>query len=276
MLISRILIPIRLYPGLIFTLLLFFLSPGFCNDYTIGPGDTLHVNVFGHPDLNQTIEVNEEGTIVYPLIGQLAVTGLSVSDVSRRITKKLGAGYIINPQVTVVVEEFRSRKASILGKVNNPGLYELKGRTTLLELISTSGGLAVDAGQYAFVTRIESDGSDAIDGRKGIMRIDLKKLVEAGDTAQNILVQDGDSIFISKMEKLYVTGEVKSTGAYPYEEGMTVIMALTNAGGLTNLASDSRIRIIRKANGEEVVLRKVKMDDPVMPEDVIVVPESFF
>lgn len=246
------------------------------NQYTVGTGDTLHINVFGHPDLNQTIEVDAEGMIVFPLLGQLEVAGRSVADLSRALTDKLGAGYIINPQVTVVVEDYRSRKASILGKVNKPGLYELKGRTTLLEMISTAGGLALDAGQFAYVTRQEPDNEASVEGRQEVIRIDLKKLVEAGETTQNILIQDGDSVFISNMEKIYVTGEVKSNGAYPYEEGLTVIMALTNAGGLTNTASASRIRIIRKANGEEQVIHRVKMDDPVLPEDVIVVPESFF
>lgn len=267
------------------TLLLLFLvsmvapvcvSPVMCNDYTVGTGDTLHINVFGHPDLNQKVEVGGDGMIVFPLIGQLKIRGLSVAEVSLLVTKKLSAGYIVNPQVTVVVEEYRSRKASILGKVKEPALYELKGRTTLLEFISTAGGLALDAGQYAYVTRKEPESEDSIDGRQEILRIDLKKLVEEGDTAQNILIHDGDSVFISKMQKVYVTGEVKSTGAYPYEEGLTVIKALTNAGGLTDMASANGIRIIRKGNGQEQVLRKVKMDDPVQPEDVIVVPESFF
>ena len=253
-----------------------FVSPGIASDYTIGKGDTLHINVFGHPDLNQKLEVDGEGMIVFPLIGQLKVKGLSVAEVSRLITQKLGAGYIVNPQVTVVMEEYRSRKASILGKVNEPALYELKGRTTLLEFISTAGGLALDAGQFAYVTREEPESKDSIDGRQEIIRIDLKKLVEEGDMTQNILIQDGDSVFIAKMQKIYVTGEVKSTGAYPYEEGLTVIKALTNAGGLTDMASATRIRIIRKGNGEEQVLHRVKMDDPVQPEDVIVVPESFF
>ncbi len=256
--------------------LLMFVPVGWCKDYTVGAGDTLHINVFGHPDLNQTVEVNEDGFIVYPFIGQLKIQGMSVTQVSRIITGRLAAGYIVNPQVTVVMDEYRSRKASILGKVKAPALYELKGRTTLLEFISTAGGLAADAGQYAYVTRKEQKSRDSIDGRQEIIRIDLKKLMEEGDTHQNILIRDGDSVFVSNMQKIYVTGQVASTGAYPYEEGLTVIKALTNAGGLSDIASPTRIRIIRKGNGEERVLRKVKMDDPVKPEDVIVVPESFF
>jgi polysaccharide export outer membrane protein len=247
------------------------------NGYTIGPGDKLAINVYGHEDLTRTVLVDGAGNISYPLIGMIQAQGLSVIDLAEIITRELAAGYIINPQVTVAVEEYRSSKATILGKVRNPALYELRGRTTLLELISTAGGLEADAGQYAFVTRRESSsGGDSNGGRKEIIRIDLRKLVEEGDTTQNIIITDGDSIFISKMEKVYVTGEVKAAGAYPYEDGLTVIMALTNARGLTDLAAPGKIRIIRKNNGQEKVLNKVQMDDLVQPEDVIVVPERFF
>lgn len=257
-------------------LVLVLASAGLCENYIIGSGDTLSINVYDHPDLTRTVQVNSEGNIGFPLIGEVKAKGLNVIELAQVIGKKLAAGYLINPQVTVVVGEYGSCKATILGKVGAPALYELKGRTTLLELISTAGGLAAEAGQYAYVTRIESEGRNPDEVRKEIIRIDLKKLVEEGDTTQNILIRDGDSIFISKMEKIYVTGKVKAAGSYPYEEGLTVIKAVTNAGGLTDTASATGIRIIRKVNGEEQVLRKVKMDDRVEPEDVIVVPESFF
>ncbi len=246
------------------------------DDYTIGPGDTLSINVYENPDLTKTVQVDGEGNIAFPLIGQVRAGGMNVTDLSQTITRKLAAGYLINPQVTVVVTEYRSSKATILGKVSRPALYEPKGHTSLLELISTAGGLASDAGQYAYVTRVGSDGKKSEGDRQEVIRIDLKKLVEEGDTSQNIVISDGDSIFISKMEKIYVTGEVKSAGSYSYEEGLTVIQALTRAGGFTDKASANRVRIVRKGNGEEHELRRVKMDDPVEPDDVIVVPESFF
>lgn len=257
-------------------LFLLFAPAGMCEDYTIGSGDTLNINVYGHEDLTKTVQVNDAGNISFPLIGEIPARGLSVTRLSQTVSERLAAGYIINPQVTVVVMDYRSRKASILGKVKDPALYELKGRTTLLELISTAGGLAADAGQYAYVTRKVSDRGKPDEHRQEVIKINLQKLVEEGDSSQNILISDGDSIFISKMEKIYVTGEVKSARAYPYEEGLTVIKALTNAGGFTDKAAANGVRIIRQENGEEQVLRKVRMDDLVAPEDVIVVPERFF
>ena len=254
---------------------LLFASMGTCENYIVGPGDTLNINVYEHPDLTTTVQVDGGGAIRFPLIGEFEVTGMDVSELSQAIEKKLADGYIVNPQVAIVVKEYRSRKATILGQVNAPALYELRGRITLLELISTAGGLTADAGKHAYLTRTLSENGGANEPKE-VIKIDLKKLVEEGDTTQNILISNGDSIFISRMEKIYVTGEVKYAGAYPYEEGLTVIKAITNARGFTDRASATNIQIIRKDNGIEQVLSKVKMDDRVMPEDVIVVPESFF
>ncbi|OQX63521.1 MAG: hypothetical protein B5M56_02605 [Desulfococcus sp. 4484_241] len=255
-------------------LLLAFAGTGVPQEYIIGPGDVLAINVYEHPDLTTESQVDDNGTIRFPLIGELRVEGMTVSGLSEALEKKLADGYIINPQVSIIVKEYRNRKATILGQVNSPGLYELKGRTTLLELISTAGGLTEDAGQYAYITRMGTAHSRETDG--DVIKIDLKKLVEEGTTDQNVLIHNGDSIFITKMEKIYVTGEVKYPGAYPYEKGLTVIKAITNARGFTDKASATGVQIIRKENGKERVLDRVRMDDLVKPDDVIVVPESFF
>jgi polysaccharide export outer membrane protein len=87
---------------------------------------------------------------------------------------------------------------------------------------------------------------------------------------------DGDSVYISKAGVFYITGEIKTPASYKHEEGLTVIKAITKGGGFTEKASKGKVRIIRKVNGKEEVLEKVKMDEPVLADDVIVVPESFF
>jgi polysaccharide export outer membrane protein len=109
-----------------------------------------------------------------------------------------------------------------------------------------------------------------------MMHVDLKGLIERGDTSLDIQIMDGDSVYISKAGVFYVTGEVKKPDAYKYEEGTTVIKAVTMGGGFTDRASKGRVKIIRKVRGKEEILERVKMDEPVMPDDVIVVPESFF
>ncbi|HHN65343.1 MAG TPA: periplasmic polysaccharide biosynthesis/export protein [Nitrospirae bacterium] len=260
-----------MFKGLGFIIILTFLfcPYSFAQDYIVGEGDVLKITVYEHPDLTTVARVSGEGSILFPLIGQVKVKGLTVSEVSKKIARMLADGYIVNPQVTVFIEEFRSKKATIMGEVNNPGLYQLEGDTTFLELVSKAGGLTKDAGDRAIIKRKTPTGNRVI-------TIDLRKLIEEGDTSIDISIQDGDSIFISKAGLFYVTGEVKKPDAYRYEEGTTVIKAITMAGGFTDKASTSRVKIIRKKDNKEVVLEKVNMDEPIMPDDVIVVPESFF
>jgi len=254
----------------LFILLLSLAAQTHSQDYIVGESDVLKITVYEHPDLTTIARVTGKGTIAFPLIGQVRVEGLTVPQVSQKISALLADGYIINPQVTVFIQEFRSKKASIIGQISKPGLYGLSGQTTFLELLSKAGGLTKDAGDKAIVKR-KASGKE-----ENIIVIDLKRLIEAGDTSLNLPIVDGDSIYIPKAGVFYVTGEVKKPDAYKYEDGTTIIKAITIAGGFTEKASASRVKIIRKKNGREEVLKRVKMDEPVLPDDVIVVPESFF
>ena len=244
----------------------------FTQDYVVGEGDLLRITVYDFPDLLTIVRIGGEGTILFPLIGQVKVAGLSVTAVSKKIENMLSEGYIISPHVSVFIEEYRSQRVTIMGQVNRPGLYELKGFTTFLELLSKAGDLARDAGDKAFIKR-KSESPDK--GERNIT-IDLKRLVEKGDTSQDVPVVDGDSIYIVKAGTFYVTGEVKNPASYKFEEGTTVLKAITMAGGFTDRASTGRVRIIRKLKGKEDVLEKVRLDEPVFSDDVIVVPESFW
>ncbi len=239
-------------------------------EYVVGEGDMLKVIVYDNADLTTTARVSAEGTIRFPLIGQVEVGSLTVEQIGGQITDLLADGYLVNPQVSVLVTEFRSQKAIIMGQVAKPGLYELRGHTTFLELLSHAGGLTVDAGDKALVKRKVKDRGESV------TPIDLKRLMEGGDTTLDVPIQEGDSVYIGKAGLFYVTGEVKKADAYKYEEGTTVIKAITMAGGFTDKAAKGRVNVARKVDGVETVLEKVSMHEPVRPDDVIVVPEGFF
>ena len=260
----------------IFFLLILLISgiahSSFAQDYIVGEGDVLKIMVYEHPDLTIVVRVGGEGTIIFPLIGQLKLAGLSVSRISERISALLADGYIINPQVSVFIKEFSSKKAIIMGQVNKPGLYELHVATTFLEFLSKAGGLTKDAGDKAIIKRKTA----SRDRKESIITIDLKSLVEKGDTSLDVPIMDGDSIYVVKAGVFYATGEVKKPDVYKYEEGTTIIKAITMAGGFTDKASTGSVKIIRKVNGKEEVFENLNMDEPVLPGDVIVVPESFF
>jgi polysaccharide biosynthesis/export protein len=259
-----------------FILLAFFLSTSAAlaahTDYLVGGGDILKVTVYDHPDLDTTVRVTSDGTIPFPLVGQVQIGGLPVSQVAETLAEMLANGYIIDPQVSVFVEEFRSKKVIIMGQVENPGLYELNGPTTLLELISKAGGMNTESGDNVTIKRkaFRQKPEDQF------ITINVKNLLEKGDAALDVPIMDGDSVFVAKAGMFYVTGEVNKPYAYKLEEGTSVIKAITMAGGFTDLASKGKIRILRKIDGAEKVLKDVSMHTPVLANDVIVVPESFF
>jgi polysaccharide export outer membrane protein len=159
-----------------------------------------------------------------------------------------------------------------MGQVTTPGLYELRGPPSRLALISQAGGLTPDAGETVNITRRQ----DADTGQEQLLTVDLKTLTQGGDNANNIPILDGDSVFVTQAGIVYVTGEVRRPNAYKFERGTSVIKAITMAGGFTELAAQGRVKIIRKSSGTESQLNNVPMHMLVLPEDVIVVPESFF
>lgn len=241
-------------------------------DYVVGASDVLAVTVYDNDDLNTVARVSSEGTIIMPLIGRMPVSGKTVSEVVRQITTMYADGYLVEPQVTVFVQEYRSSKATVLGEVNEPGLHELQGHISFLEVISKAGGFTNQAGNVATVKRQRNgQGEDS-----AVITIDLKKLVEKGELSLDIPINNGDRIYVKKAPVFYVSGEVQKPDAYKLERGTTIIKAITLAGGFTDKAAPTKVKIVRKVDDREEVSERVKMDALVHPEDVIVVPESFF
>ena len=238
-------------------------------DYLVGPGDVLSITVYDNDDLKTKVRVANNGTIVMPLLGTVNVNKLSVSAITEKIAELLANGYIVNPQVNVFVDEFRSKKVVVLGKVNKPGLIELNGQTTFLELISKAGGFDKDAGDTATIKRAGKD-------KESVIVINLASLVEGGDLMQNAMINDEDTVYVSEAGKCYVTGEVDTPGTYPCGEGATVLKLVTLAKGFTGKASKSGIDIVRMEGDKKNVFENVSFDTPVKHNDVIVVPESFF
>jgi len=243
-------------------------------DYVVGEGDVLKITVYENDDLTTVARVSARGTIKMPLIGSVEISGLTVSEIVKKIAGLYDDGYLVDPQVNLFIEEYQGTKATILGQVGKPGLYDLRERTSLLELISKAGGLKKDAGEDVLVKRNESDAGKDED----VIRVNITDLVEKGDISQNITIRNGDTIYISKreLEYVYVTGEVKKPDSYEFKDDMTVIRAITKAGGLSDRAEPKKLKIIRRIDGKKKVLERVKMDTVVKPGDVIVVPESFF
>lgn len=250
----------------------------------IGPQDVLEISVFDLPELSMKKRVAPDGTITLPLVGAVGISGLTSQQAEEQIATLLRAKDIVkDPQVTVFIETYVSRRVSVQGAVTKAGVYEMLGQRTLLDMIGEAGGLNERAGRRIFIYRPNADGTE----RR--IEVDAEALVYEGDPSQNIALAPGDIVLIPyrRMIRIYVTGAVASAGAqeFPADEEVTVLQAVTSAGGTTDEANESRVQVIRRyEDGTKemfrVNLRRIQKgrdeDLVVQPNDIIVVRESFF
>jgi polysaccharide export outer membrane protein len=248
-------------------------------DYQIGPQDVLTITVFGEADLSGKYTVEQDGTFTFPLVGRIKAGGLTLRDVEADLKKKLADGYLKNPQLTVSIETYRSQRILVMGEVRSPSEYQLTGDMTLLAALARAGGTLPSAGREAIIVRQRRHGGGAAAansefGDSEVIKIDLAEL-QAGNLALNIPLVDGDTITIPKAQSVFVSGQVRTPGAYAVDRGTTVLQVLSLAGGLTDRGAEGRIRIQRTVKGKKVEL-KAKPTDVVEPGDTIIVPEKFF
>lgn len=248
-------------------------------DYLIGPEDVLEISVWGHDDLKKTMAVSLEGAITFPLIGEIRAAGKSTQALENELSRRLGDGYLVNPQITVAVKEFNSQKVFVVGEVNRPGLYPVTRENHILHIISQAGGPTKEAGEEVVIIRPKNhkhyrDLTEAEANRETIFRINLRNVL-LGDQHNNIPIKDGDSVLVPKIPPFFVMGEVKNPGKFNYERGLTVLMGISMGGGLTTKAAPNRTRIVREVDGKKIEI-KAGFDTILQPGDTIIVPESFF
>ena len=249
------------------------------DDYRIGVQDILEISLFNQPELSGRYSVETDGAFSFPLIGRVVAAGRTVEQLEETLRVRLLDGYFRNPRVTVAVAEYRSQRVFVVGEVRNPGAYPLAAETSLIEILALAG-LTLEASGAAVVVR--SGGRPAAGGDGGpraadntdTIRVNLRDL-EGGDLSRNVLLRDGDTVFVPRAEVVYVFGEVREPGSYPIQEGMTVLQALSLAGGSTDFAALNRLTIMRVVDGEQVEIR-ARLDDPVQRDDTIRVPVKFF
>jgi polysaccharide export outer membrane protein len=248
------------------------------NDYRIGPKDLLEITVFGLPELNQTVRVSEDGSITMSLLGRVEVSGLTAQELEKKLASILDKQFTKEARVTVFIKEYQ--KVSVIGAVGRPGMYELVGPTTLLQVIAQAGGLTAQAMNELFVYRLGKD------GKQTRIAIKVEELMINSNQDLNIELQPKDvvTIPIDQMLNVFVYGEVKTPGAIPYlsSKKITLLQAIAQAGGTTEWAKKSRVMIKRKdkKTGKEMKINlnlkniiNGKIADIVLEEgDVVIVP----
>ncbi|HJR60721.1 MAG TPA: polysaccharide biosynthesis/export family protein [Vicinamibacterales bacterium] len=244
-------------------------------NYVLGPQDVVSITVLGEEDLSRKYTIEQDGTFTFPLIGRVTARGLTLRALEQEIRSKLAASYLKNPQVSVAVDAYQSQRIMIWGQVNAPGEYQLTGDMTLLSALAKAGSVTPTAGREAVIVRSPKRSGAGAAAEPEILRIDLNDL-QAGNMALNIPLLDGDTINVPKAQSVFVSGHVKDPGAYPVDEGMTVLQVLSLAGGLTDRGSDKRITITRTVDGKKKDLKGVKLTSVVQPGDTIVVGQRIF
>jgi polysaccharide export outer membrane protein len=238
---------------------------------TLGIGDIVKISVYQNPDLSVEARVSELGQINFPLIGTVAVGGLTVSAAEQKIEKMLrDGGFVLKPQVTIQTVQIRSSQVSILGQVAKPGRFpiEIVG-SKVSEMIAAAGGVL--PGGADVVTLVGNRGGKPIK-----LDIDLPAILQAGKAELDVVVENGDIIYVDRAPNFYMYGEVQRPGQLRLERNMTLMQALAQAGGLSARGTERGIRVHRKDASGAVQVTELKMNDPVERDDVIYVRESIF
>ncbi|CAN5704810.1 hypothetical protein BH24ACI5_BH24ACI5_19330 [soil metagenome] len=246
-------------------------------NYVLGPQDVVNITVLGEEDLSRKYTIEQDGSFTFPLIGRVTARGLTIRALEEQLkTKLVAGGYLKNPEVSVAIDAYQSQRIMVWGEVNQPNEYQLTGDMTLLSALAKAGSITANAGRVAVIIRAPRKGSlEGTPPEPEILRIDLNDL-QAGNMALNIPLMDGDTINVPKAQSVFVSGQVKNPGAYPVDEGITVLQVLSLAGGLTDRGSDKRINITRTVDGKKKELKGVKLTSVVQPGDTIVVGQRIF
>ena len=258
------------------------------SDYQIGPEDLLEITLFNIPEADGkvtprtvTVRVSQQGQVSLPVLGEISVKGLTVSGLEQRLRTAYDR-YIYNPQIGVLVKEFRQR-VSIIGAVQKPGVVELTGPKTVIEIIAMAGGVTDKAGSQVHIYRqgAKERETHVIDLAVLANSIGLINANNAGMI--NMPVQPGDMINIPEAGMFFVEGAVRKPGSYPLGRRYSLMQALATAGGVDAELNSNDISIIRREGPGEVqtialnlagVMNGSVADPQVQPDDVIVVPMS--
>jgi polysaccharide export outer membrane protein len=237
-------------------------TPAVDLSYVLGPADVIEADVIGSTDFKARVKIATDGTVELPYLGRVAAANKTTQQLSTELTKALeDGGYFSHPVLSVDVVEYASQHVTVLGDVTTPSLIAIDRPYHLSEILARVGGLREGAADYVILT--SADGSQ---------RTIPVQALATGGSAQDPIVSSGDKIFSPAAELFYISGQIKTPGAFPVRAGMTLRMAISRGGGLTDLGTDRAVKVTR--DGKTV--SETDLDSPVEPGDVIVVGERLF
>jgi polysaccharide biosynthesis/export protein len=241
------------------------------------PQDVLDVTVVDQPNLTKKYTVEGDGRVTLPLLGRVQAAGLTAEQLSVDLQKRLGEGFFYNPQVHIDVE--RTRRVFVFGGVNAPGMYPLTADMTIVELLARAG---YSNAAEAMIVRPKNPRAPALPDDKDttVIKVNIREFekdLESGRLSRNVTLRDGDTIYVPRFDpnRIFVSGQVRTPGAYSVPENTTLLQALALAGGPTERAALGRVSVIRLVKGKQTTV-KSRLEDIVRAGDTIIVPERRF
>lgn len=246
-----------------------FATSALAAGHRLVPSDTVQIKVVNQGDLDTQARVEQDGTITFPYVGRLRVSGMTEDQVANIIKTALERADVVKqPQVLVSLVNFGAQ-ISVSGAVATPGLLSLDRPTTLTQVIARAGGVKDSAGNIVTLRR------PAAGGEK-VFHYDLKDLQSGKLNGNRIIVQNDDEVYVDLAPVYFLYGYVSRAGQYPLARQLSVQQALAAGGGISELGSESRIKIRRRDASGHVVESDATLDDDVRPNDTVVVNERFF
>jgi polysaccharide export outer membrane protein len=263
------------------------------SSYRLGPDDQIAIHALDLPDISDKPQrLDPNGDIRLPLIGRIHAGGMTVEELENELIEKFKA-YLREPDVSIAVTELRSQPVAVLGAVGTPGVQQLEGRRTLVELLSLTGGLSADAGPTVRITRRIDQGpiplaeaTEDASQQFSTVDIDVRSLLDGRNPEKDIVIQPHDVVLVPRAEVVYVIGEVGKPGPVPLSSGnsISVTEAVSSSGGVLRTGAPKRARILRRVSGEDrrtelnVDIHRIMQgkanDVPLAAGDVLIVPDS--